>query len=185
MSIPKTVACENYIYYFEIGLGNWIGSFHFKVINWKDFWSDRIGLKNRFLVISMIFVMKLFGSAKITSRLEGFRDEGVSGIVTNDVRITKLGLTLYLLREKYILQPDCHQVLVQSKERFGPIPFLFNVSKEHPAEILDAGMRSIYNMPLLGTDWIGRYVVREDRNHIDAALTCSWAEAKEVINRVL
>jgi hypothetical protein len=133
----------------------------------------------------MVFIMKLLGSAQITSRLEGFQDEGAAGIVTNEVRITKLGVTLYLLREKYILQPDCRQVLVQSKERFGPFPFLFNVSKEHPAEILDAGMRSIYYMPLLGTDWIGRYVVRQDRNHIDAVLICNWAEAKEVINRVL
>ena len=105
-------------------------------------------------------------------------------VVGNEVRITKLGITLYLLNERYLLHGDCRQVTVQSHERFGPVPFLFNVSKEHPAEILDEGRRALYYIPLLGADWVGDYRVSDDHNHIRSVLTCPWGEAVEDIERV-
>lgn len=178
-------ACANYTYYIEIGLGQWIGSFHFKVVDWTQFWWDRIGLKDRLLVILMALAMKLLGWAKITSCLKRCPDEQGLRVVANDVRITKFGVTLYLLKEKYVLSSDCHSVWVRSKERFGPVPFLFNVAKEHPAEILDDGMNAVYYIPLLGAKWIARYKVRTDHYHIDSEMHCSWGEAKEVIDRVV
>jgi hypothetical protein len=183
MDTREPVGCGNQVYYFQIGLGDWTGKFDLKLTSWKRFWRDPIGIKNRFLVFSMLVLLRLTGKARIDSRLEGFPDQGDAGIVKNRVRITRFRLTLYLLVEEYILNSDCHGVWVRSNERFGPIPFLFAESKEHPAEISDSGMTSVYHMPLLGTNWVGRYTVREDRNHIDAVLTCGWAEGEEVIDR--
>lgn len=183
---PPSPADEsaNSTYYFQIGVGDWTGVFRFNITSWGRFWADRIGPKNRFLALSMFTSTKLFGSAKITSHLDGFPDQGEAGVAANDVRITKFGVTIYLLKEQYILHPDGRQVHVRSRERFGPIPFLFNVKKEHPAEILDSGMRSIYYIPLLGTEWVARYTVRQDHDHIDSQMACGWGEAHEVIDRV-
>ena len=174
----------NVTYYFEIGRGLWSGDFRFDIVSWQNFSADNIGFKNRFLALGMFIVVKLLGNGKITSLVEGFPDRGEVGVAANDVRISKFGVTLYLLKEQYILNPDGRQVWVQSRERFGPIPFLFNLKKEHPAEILDSGMHSVYYIPLLGTEWVGRYTVREDHDHIDSHMTCKWGEAYEVIDRV-
>lgn len=180
----KTGICANRSYYLETGMGDWAGAFTFQITDWKGFRKDKIGIKNRFLVLMMALLSGVFGKSSITSRLEKGPDESGRSVATNEVRIKKFGLTLYLLLERYILHPDCRQVLVQSKERFGPLSFLFNVEKEHPAEVLEEGRHAIYYMPLLGTDWVGSYKVREDSNHIDSILTCPWAEATEKIDRV-
>ena len=100
------------------------------------------------------------------------------------MRISRLGLTLYLLREGYILSSDGMRVYVRSTERFGPLPFLFNREKAHPAHVLDLGRRAKYFIPLLGADWIGEYQVLQEGNHIESLLTCEWAEARESIDRV-
>ncbi len=171
----------NIIYYFHIGAGEWMGIFRFAITSWSSFWSDRIGLKNHILALGMLIVIKLFGVGRISSRIEGFPERGEAGVATNIVRITKFGMTLYLLKEQYILHPNGRDVWVRSNERFGPIPFLFNNQKEHPAEILDSGMRSVYYIPLLGAEWTARYTVRDDRNHIESHMTCTWGEAQEII----
>jgi hypothetical protein len=173
--------CANAAYY-QNGLGIWRGSFRFKVTNWDTLRSSRIGLTNRFLVLSMVVTMGLFGKAYIWSRLTRRSNSGDT--VGNEVRISRMGLTLYFLEEQYDLDRDCRQVWVRSKERFGPVPFLFNVKKEHPAEVLSDGFQAIYYIPLLGTDWVGDYRVSDDKNHIRSVLTCPWGEAEEVIDRV-
>ena len=99
------------------------------------------------------------------------------------LHITKLGLTLYLLSEQYVLNRDGRQVQVIAKERFGPISFLFKNRKTHTAEILDSGMRAVYYLPLLGAQWIAEYKVRADRMRIDSTMRCSWGEAHETIDR--
>lgn len=184
MLSAEPAVCANHTYYYDVGVGDWTGHFGFRVTSWRTFFKASIGLKNRLLVLAMAVTSRVLGRSLIVSRLEPAGREGDADVVANDVRITKFGVTLYLLRERYHLNPDCRQVWVKSQERFGPIPFLFNTTKEHPAEIMDGGMRSVYYMPLLGTDWEGRYTVQPDRNHIDAVLVCPWAEASEVISRV-
>jgi hypothetical protein len=178
---PAQKSCDNVSYY-QNGLGMWQGAFTFRVTSWKLLWLSGIGSINWFLVLSMASVTWLFGKARIFSQLTPSPDG--SGVVGNEVRITKIGITLYLLREKYELNPDCRQVHVRSKERFGPVPFLFNVVKEHPAEVLDNGLRAVYFIPLLGTEWVGDYRVSMDKNEIRSVLTCRWGEAKEEITRV-
>jgi hypothetical protein len=93
-------------------------------------------------------------------------------------------VTLYLLTERYALDPDGTRVHVVSDERFGPVPFLFNVHKEAPARIKPEGMGAIYEIPLLGGDWIGDYSVQPDRDHLHARLECPWAFAEEEVARV-
>jgi hypothetical protein len=173
----------NHRYYFDTGVGSWSGTFTFTITDWREFWTDRIGTVNRLFVLSIALTMWLFGWAKITSLLEGFPDEEPAGVVTNEVRITLFGITLYLLTERYLMHPDGRGVTVDSTERFGPVPFLFTVEKAHPAEVVDGGKRAIYYMPLLGTDWVGNYRVPDD-DRIESVLSCDWARGTEVIERV-
>jgi hypothetical protein len=174
----------NHRYYFDTGVGYWTGTFSFDVTDWRAFLAASIGPVNRGLVLAMTLVTTLFGDARITSLLEGYPDEEPAGVVTNEVRITTCGLTLYLLRERYVMHPDGRGVTVDSTERFGPVPFLFTVEKAHPAEVVDGGARAIYYMPLLGTDWVGRYDVQAGGDRIESVLTCEWGRGTEVIDRV-
>ena len=61
----------NFIYYFDIGLGDRQGKFLLTVTNWRKFWADHLGLKNRFLSLLLFVTLKLVGSAPITSHLDG------------------------------------------------------------------------------------------------------------------
>jgi len=183
-SAAEEATPDNHRYYFDTGVGYWAGTFTFEITDWGAFRDARIGPVNRLLVLSMALVTTLLGDARITSLLEGYPESEPAGVVTNEVRITKWGLTLYLLRERYVMHPDGRGVTVDSTERFGPVPFLFTVEKAHPAEVVDGGSRAIYYMPLLGTDWVGRYRVSECGERIESVLTCGWGEGREVIERV-
>ena len=174
----------NHRYYFDTGVGDWTGTFTFAITDRQAFRSDPIGLVNRFLVIMMASVIGIVGWARITSHLEGAEADGPAGVVTNEVRISLWGITLYLLLEEYVMHPDGRGVTVVSKERFGPVPKVFTRRKAHPAEVVDEGRRAIYYMPLLGTDWVGRYGVSADGNRIESVLTCDWGRGIEVIERV-
>ncbi|HEX3233948.1 MAG TPA: DUF5995 family protein [Gemmatimonadales bacterium] len=170
--------------YYSTGVGNWTGSFTFRVTGWPRFWSARLGFQNRVLVIGMALLMGLLRRARITSTIVGYPDQNEAGVATNLVRISAFGMTLYLLREEYILSPDGTQVCVRSSERFGPVRFLFNREKAHPAEVREGGERATYFIPLLGASWIGEYEVLQNGHHIQSLLTCEWAEARESIDRV-
>ena len=161
------------------------GGFSLLVTSWHQFGQERLGLRNRFLVISMFLFQKLTGASVISSHMLAHPEEGSFGVATNTVRIHRFGLTLYLLDEEYILDPDGTHVKVRSKDRFGPIPFLFRDAMEYPAEIHTAGMSSTYYMPLLGAPWVCSYTVQPDCNHVDAVLQCAWAEAHEIIHRTV
>jgi hypothetical protein len=177
-------ACANYQYYFATGVGYWTGTFTFSVTDWRAFREAKIGIINRLLVVLMDLVMRVVGEARITSHLKGYPDEEPAGVVTNEVRITLWRITLYLLKERYVLHPDGRGVTVASTERFGPIPFVFTAQKAHPAEVVNGGTRAIYYMPLLGADWVGRYHTKNDGDRIESILNCEWGEATEVIDRV-
>jgi len=135
---------DNQIYYFQIGRGQWEGTFSLLVKNWKVFWKEQIGLRNRFLVIAMFFFQKLTGGSVISSDMVADPDQGPFGVATNTICIHKWYLTLYLLHEEYDLDPDGSHVTVRSHDRFGPIPFLFRDSMEYPAVIHIGGMSSAY-----------------------------------------
>ena len=175
---------DNQTYYFTVARGTWEGEFRFRIISWPRFRADRIGLRNRFLVYGMAAMQKLFGAARIDSRIEASPDEGSFGVARNRVRIWKFGVTLYLLEEAYHLNEDGSNVQVRARERFGPIPFLLRTTKEHLAIIHTDGMSSTYYIPLLGTDWTADYTVHADLRHIDGRLACEWAEAAETIQKV-
>ena len=176
---------DNQIYYFRVGNGDWKGKFSFRLDHWKAFWRDSIGLKYRVLTLGMVLMQKILGASTILSSLRIFPEWGPNGVATNIVRIKKFGLTIYVLKEQYVLHPDGTKLFVHSRERFGPIPFLFRTSKHHPARVHKAGSGATYlDMPLLGTLWEGDYQVLDDGDQIDAMLTCEWGSAREVISRV-
>ena len=173
----------NMIYYCRVGVGEWLGSFDFRLTDWRRFRAANIGLKNRFLALNLIVIFRILRSASISSKL--VREGGSRPtVVDNLVRIYKFGVTLYLLREHYTLSPDGRDVHVDANERFGPVPFLFNNHKSHPAEILDDGHEGFYYIPLLGTSWTGVYKVAADERHLDSTLTCEWAIGHELIRKL-
>ena len=174
----------NRIYYFDVGAGVWRGSFLFRVTSWRRLLASGIGFKDRSLAAAMAVLTRVVGRATIDSQIWPHPGEGAFGTARNHVRIHRLGLTLYLLDEVYTLDPDGRSVGVEARERFGPISFLFRNSKRHPAEIDDHGLGSTYYFPLLGSDWIGRYHVREGRRHIDGHLSCDWGEALESMDKL-
>lgn len=176
--------CANRVYYLDVAPGRWRGDFGFEVTDWRAFLADDLPLRYRLLVVSMALLLGLLGRATITSTVESYPERGRAGVATNEIRIAKAGLPLYLLRETYHLDPNCTDVTVRSAERFGPVPGVLSTDKRYPAEISADGTHATYRMPLLGTDWVGEYDVRADRDHVEADLTCEWATATEVIERV-
>jgi len=179
----RTVAASH-VYYFDVGAGVWRGSFAFKVTSRSELGVARVGLKNRLLVEAMSVFSRLAGPATIDSTIWAEPKAEPFGRARNVVRLHRFGVTLYLLKEEYRLDPNGRDVEVHARERFGPIPFVFRNEKVHPAVIEDRGRRSTYFMPLLGDDWTAKYVVREDGRHIDGRLVSRWAEAIESMDKV-
>lgn len=170
-------------YYFVIGKGRWQGSFSFRITSWRRFLGAKIGLKNHLLLLGLQ-TSQLLGKGRMTSILQAHPHEGPEGVAGNFVRISKLGVTLYLVKETYTLAADGSGVDVHAHERFGPVPFLLKNEKRYTAVIHAGGMSSTYYMPLLGSDWIAKYAVATDHEHLDGHLTCDYAEAEEVIHKL-
>jgi hypothetical protein len=170
---------DNQTYYFEIGQGVWHGRFSYRLTDSAALEADGIGLKNRLLARGMNLVQRLTGDSRLYSKIVASPEEGDFGVARNVVRISRFRITLYLLKEQYTLDRDGRSVVVNARERFGPVPFLFRNSKEHPAEIHAEGMSSTYYMPLLGTDWTADYKVSSGGREIAGVLRCRWAECTE------
>ncbi|MEK6478733.1 hypothetical protein WJR50_14400 [Catalinimonas sp. 4WD22] len=173
----------NQIYYFKVGKGKWTGKFEFRLTDKDRLTQEKVGLINNLLVQAMLLFQKLLGKARIDSEIKIYPDKYEIGSAFNVVRIHKYGLTLYLLREEYILDPNGKDVVVNANDRFGPFPFLLNKQKSYPAEILDEGLQSRYYMPLLGSTWVCEYSVK-DHDHVDGLLKCKWGESIETIHRL-
>jgi hypothetical protein len=174
---------DSQTYYFLIGAGTWHGSFSFRITDSDLYKRSSLSRKERFLVRGMELTHRLTGNSRIESNVWAHPDDGDAGIAGNTVRISRFGITLYQLKETYTLDKNGSDVAVHAHERFGPIPFVFNNEKRHPAVIHADGISSTYYIPLLGADWTANYTVRADHTHIDGLLTCPWAQATETIDR--
>lgn len=174
----------NHVYYFDIGTGTWQGKATFRVTSWRRFLRSRIGFTNKLLVTSMHVVELLTGAPRQDSKIVAKPDEGEFGQADNVVRISKFGVTLYLLEEQYVLASNGTGVTVNGHERLGPVPGLLTRTFTYSAEIRDEGMAATYRMPLLGTDWIADYQVAADRQSLFAELLCDWGRATEETRRV-
>jgi hypothetical protein len=175
---------DSQAYYSRIGRGRWRGAFAFRITDRDAFRAASLTLKDRLLATAMAFTQRLTGDARIDSDVWARPDGGAAGLAGNTVRISRFGITLYLLRETYTLAANGTDVAVHAHERFGPIPFLLRNEKRHPAAIHADGMSSTYYIPLLGADWIANYTVHPDRTHIDGLLSCPWAQATETIHKL-
>jgi hypothetical protein len=180
MNSSPDIRSDSQIYYFAIGEGVWRGSFDFAITSLEGFKKARLSFQNRLLLRGM----SRMTPARIDSKIWADRSYGAAGLAGNTVRISRFGITLYLLRETYTLDADGSDVGVHAHERFGPIPFVLRNEKRHPAVIHAQGMSSTYYIPLLGAEWIANYTVQSDRRHIDGHLTCPFAEAREVIHKL-
>jgi hypothetical protein len=176
-------SAPNRVYYFGLGRGSWRGGFTFTVTSWRSFWREPIGLRNRFLVLCLAVFTRALGGSSIASDMSAEPEAGRFGVARNRLRIDRIGLTLYLAEEEYVLDPDGSGVEVLARERFGPIPFLFRDTKRFSAVIHPGGHDSTYSMPLLGVEWTARYHIRDDGSHIDGHIEGPWAEARESMDR--
>jgi hypothetical protein len=175
---------DSQTYYFRIGRGRWRGAFAFRISDRDAFRNAPLTLKERLLALAMALAHRLTGDSRIDSDVWARPEDGVAGVAGNTVRISRFGITLYLLQETYTLSENGADVAVHAHERFGPIPFLLRNEKRHPAAIHADGMSSTYYIPLLGADWVATYTVHADRTHIDGVLTCAWARATETIRKL-
>ncbi len=178
-----TATPPSHVYYFDVGAGSWAGTFTFKVTSWREALGAGIGVKNLLLVAAMAATQRVVGGSNLTSVVVPHPDEGVFGVVDNDVRLTKFTVGLYSLQERYILAVDGRNVTVVAHEHFGPVPGILSRAFEYPAEIRDGGLGSIYHMPLLGSPWTATYEVGPDRRSLAGTLRCKWAEASERATR--
>jgi hypothetical protein len=183
-ALPLPAETPSQRYYFAVGTGTWRGTFRYRITSWKAFAAAKLGFTNRALAFAMSVVMGIFRKARIDSVIEAYPDQCRTGVATNLVRISLLGLTLYVLREQYALAADGEGVYVRSYERFGPFAWLFNVEKAHPAKVTGGGAHATYWIPLLGADWIGEYDVAADQKQIESVLSCAWARATESIQKL-
>jgi hypothetical protein len=173
----------SHVYYFDVGSGLWTGSFRFQVTSWRVMFRSRIGIKNALLVVLMHATQTLTGPSYLTSVVVLHRDEGPLGVVDNDVRLSRFGVQLYSLQERYELNEDGLRVRVVAHERFGPIPRILSRSFTYPAEIRSDGFGATYHMPLLGSPWTATYEVGADRRSLAGILRCNWAVAHENATR--
>jgi hypothetical protein len=104
--VSASQTAGNQVYYFDVGRGTWRGRFRFRVTSWRGFWQERSGIRNRFLVLGMAATQRVLGKATIDSRIRIFPGEGSFGVARNLVRIHKFRVTLYLLNESYMLDPN-------------------------------------------------------------------------------
>ncbi|MFD7320311.1 hypothetical protein ACFV9D_04345 [Streptomyces sp. NPDC059875] len=174
----------NHVYYFDIGTGTWQGKATFRVTSWRRLMRSRIGLTNKLLATAMHIVERLTGAPRQESTIVAKPNEGEFGQADNVLRISKFGVTLYLLDEQYVLESNGTGVTVRAKERLGPVPGLLTRAFTYSAEIRDEGMAATYRMPLLGTPWIANYQVATDRQSLLAELVCDWGTATEDTRRV-
>jgi hypothetical protein len=184
MASATPALLDSQTYYFRIGRGRWRGAFGFRITDRHAFRNAPLTLKERALARGMELMHGLTGDSRIDSDVWARPEDGAAGVAGNTVRISRFGITLYLLRESYTLDPNGNDVAVHARERFGPIPFLLRNEKRHPAAIHTDGMSSTYYIPLLGADWVASYTVHADRTHIDGLLTCAWGQATETIHKL-
>lgn len=183
--IPRNrTTAPNHVYYFDIGTGTWRGKATFRVTDWRRLMSSRIGFTNKLLATAMHVIELLTGAPQQDSKITAKPDEGEFGEADNVLRISKFGVTLYLLEEQYVLASNGTGVNIRARERLGPVPGLFTRSFTYTAEISDEGRAATYHMPLLATPWIGKYRVAADRQSIFAELLCDWGRATEDTRRI-
>lgn len=178
---PATPA--SHVYYFEVGDGVWHGRFELRVTSWRGLLAARVGVRDTLLVVAMRTVQALTGPSRLESTVVARPDAGAHGVADNTVRLSVLGVTVYLLRERYVLHADGLGVTVRAVERFGPFPRLLVRRFDYPAEIGADGLSSTYHMPLLGSAWTARYRVGADHRTLAGELVCAWARATEVARR--
>ncbi|MFB7462881.1 hypothetical protein ACFCZ1_05135 [Streptomyces sp. NPDC056224] len=184
-SAPSRSDAPSHIYYFDVGAGDWQGEFTFRVTSWRRLRTTRgIGLRNRALVIAMALTQRLTGASRLESTIIASPSAGAFGVADNVVRVSKFGVTLYLLKERYLLAPDGRGVTVEANEQFSPVPGILTRKFTYPAEIQPSGMGSTYHMPLLGSPWTATYRVGTDRQSLAGELVCDWAKATENARRV-
>lgn len=184
-SAPSRSDAPSHIYYFDVGAGTWQGEFTFRVTSWQRLRNTRgIGLRNRALVVAMALTQRLTGASRLDSTIVATPSAGAFGVADNVVRVSKFGVTLYLLKERYLLAPDGKGVTVEADEQFSPVPGILTRKFTYPAEIQPSGMGSTYHMPLLGSPWTATYRVGADRQSLAGELVCDWAKATENARRV-
>jgi len=174
----------NQVYYFEVGKGRWGGVFDFRITDWKAYRKASLGLLNRLLILALRLVIAAGGRPSIASTIVVNATQGPGGTGWNTYTLSKWGITLCVFNDIYELDPGGERVVVTTDLRYGPVPGIITDHVVYAAQITDGGFRSRYEgLRLLGTEWVATYEVAADKNSVNGALVCSWAQATEEMVR--
>lgn len=174
----------NQVYYFEVGKGQWGGSFDFRITDRKAYRSASVGLLNRLLVFALRAAIAVLGRPSISSTISVNESQGPAGTGWNTYALTKWGLSLCVFNDVYQLGVDGEYVTVTTDVRYGPIPGIITDHVRYSAQITDGGFRSRYEgLQLLGATWVANYQVEPDKDHVNGTLTCAWGSVSEQMFR--
>lgn len=174
----------NQVYYFEVGKGRWGGAFDFRITDREAYRKAPIGVVNRLLVLALRIVIALAGRPSIASTITVNPAQGPAGTGWNTYTLSKWGITLCVFNDTYQLDADGERVVVTTDLRYGPVSGIITDHVVYEARITDGGFRSRYQgLRLLGSEWVATYEVAPDKNSVNGALVCSWAQATEEMVR--
>jgi hypothetical protein len=166
-------------HYFHLGIGDWRGTFGFRLTDARAFWRERLGWKTRLLVLGLAALRR----AKIEAWVRGFDEQGEGGVAYSFIRISRFGLPLFALHETHTLAADGTNVFVTSVERLGMRPFSVRSERRYAARVEPAGVRTLSFVPLLCKGWESTDLAPAG-GRVESRLTCGWAEAEEHVERV-
>ena len=170
----------NQVYYFEVGRGFWGGEFDFRITDREAYRKASIGFLNRLLIFALRFLVNVLGRQAIQSEIIVDEQMGPAGMGWNTYTLAKWGIILCVFKDVYQLDADGERVVVTTDLRYGPAPGILTDHVVYTAQIFDDGFRSRYEgLRLLGVDWVAKYEVAADKNHVEGVLVCEWAEARE------
>jgi hypothetical protein len=175
----------NQVYYFLVGKGKWGGAYDFRLTDRRAYRQAQLGLMDRLLIVALRLVITLLGKPVISSEITVDPEDGPAGTAWNLYSLSKLKVTLCLIKDVYQLDADGEGVRVSTDLRYGPIPGILTDHFDCSARIVDGGYRCQYDgLRLLGGTWQADYSVATDRDHVIGTLTCEWGEAMEQMHRL-
>ncbi len=179
LSPEELKKAPNHIYYFKNAAGSWKGSLDFRIKSWSKMLGSSIGMRNKILIAKLRIFQSLFGKPTMESVITTFANDGKAGTAKIDLRIYKGWLKLATSNEEHILAPNGKGATINAKVRFGLLPFLFNEHDVFPATFYDGGSKGIYQIDLLGGQFIGNYEFSEDGRNWNRVVENDWCKAVE------
>ena len=183
LSPEELKKAPNHLYFHKTN-GSWSGRLDFKIKSWAGLFGASIGLKNLILIGKLRAFQFLFGKPSITISNVFDPKKGKAGMVKSNIKINKGWLTLAKIEQEQIVSPDGRSAAVDSKVGYGLLPFLFNEHDAYAGAMYDDGNRAIYQISMLGSEFIGNYSLENSNERFIRSVENEWLKAEEVLEKV-